>query len=309
MWTSIKSATVKYALLPFVILACSREDSARRELAALNVEYSKDSMFTAVQKGDRKAAALFLDSGMESKATINRNGETMSLLGAAVVSKDPQMVELVAQHGANINEFDAFTGRVNEFQVEDTALGVAATLDSAELVTTLIKLGANIELGRRLKDKNNKLLKVTPLRLAVSNRRINNVKAIVAGSADINANDSGFTALSSAYMSGDIETINFLLKSGALATEKSEQAKMIFENRCQDEPAAMASFLGSCRGVVQLSGTYSGLRATTTELNAYCRCVARYFPPMDYVNKSCEFRSDVPAMFSDSRVRGNCDHP
>ncbi len=80
-----------------------REDSAqaRREIGALNMDYSRESFFKCIQDNDVYAAGLFIQTGMDPNVTVNSVRES-PLMGAAYYGYT-DLARLLLENGAYVN--------------------------------------------------------------------------------------------------------------------------------------------------------------------------------------------------------------
>jgi|GEM_PF-6371935 len=80
-----------------------REDSAqaRREIGALNMDYSRESFFKCIRENDVYAAGLFIQAGMDPNVTVNSTKER-PLMGAAYYGYT-DLARLLLENGAYVN--------------------------------------------------------------------------------------------------------------------------------------------------------------------------------------------------------------
>ncbi len=77
----------------------------RKEIAALNIEFTKDQFFTYIEKGDKLVFDLFLKAGMSPNSEINMgNRKVITPLMLAINNKQYDMVLELLKSGSNPNK-------------------------------------------------------------------------------------------------------------------------------------------------------------------------------------------------------------
>ena len=190
-------------------------DEARGALERMGIDFSEESFFERVEKGNTRAVKLFLAAGMKANVK-NKAGETALILGAA--GRGPlDLVQTLLEHGADV---DART--------KDglTPLAIAANLSDADLVKCLIDKGSNVN----AKDNSGQ----TPLMYAAISGRAEFVELLLAAGANIDAKDgAGNTALMHAIRQGDEDVIITLLNAGAGIQFRNKEGKTALMNAAE----------------------------------------------------------------------------
>ncbi|CZR66358.1 uncharacterized protein PAC_16259 [Phialocephala subalpina] len=159
----------------------------------------------AAANGNTKLCQILMDAGANLNAVpgkVNLDygkhmGMGMTVLAAAVLSKNYELVELLLRCGADINDERG----------SETALEAATRLDDMAIVQLV--LSAHPRLGNSLVS-------------AVRNQNLRLILMLLEAGADINAvNECGESALSVAVSVRDHSLVSFLLQSGANPAPKS----------------------------------------------------------------------------------------
>jgi ankyrin repeat protein len=184
-----------------VVSGCGQsQESARKELAALKLEFdATDFLFSAAQ-GDKTAVALFLKAGMDVN-TKEENGATALIF--ATVKKQPEIVKLLLDHGAKPD-----TKHNTSDQRGLTPLLMAVSGQASEIVAMLLDKKADPNLAA---DDG-----MTPLMLACGVGDVKVITLLLDAGAKVNAADAdGQTALMDAAAKQHLEVVSLLLKKGA----------------------------------------------------------------------------------------------
>ena len=154
----------------------------------------------AVERGYREMAEFLIESGAPVDTiqfpTVNLYGETTPLFFASWRRGDPEMIRMLAAHGADVNARDASN---------NTPLMDCASHASPETVRALLAVGAHVNaLG---------IYDLTALHHAAQENRTETVRILLAAGADPTIRDrDGKTALdyASARRPSDPELVNLL---------------------------------------------------------------------------------------------------
>ncbi len=173
---------------------------AIRALQSAGATVSKD-IFVAIGQNDLVAVKTFLEQGTDVNQK-DGNGDTPLTLAAR--SGRLAIVDLLLEHGANPN----LSGRGMPLDVIISSNDKVAEANDEAIVRALLKKGADANYSNSL-----------PLRLAVSNGKVNIVKLLIQNGADVNAKDglgNSVLALASIYHSERYQQIRkLLLDAGA----------------------------------------------------------------------------------------------
>jgi ankyrin repeat protein len=194
-----------------------------------------ESVITAVQSGDLTAVRLLLD---QNPGVIEaRTKQGLSLVLLAMYYQHPEIAELLIEHGATLDIFEACaTGseeRVRELLHADanlvarsssdgfTPLGLASFFGHREIVRLLIDRGAEVNVP------SNNALKVTPLHSAAARRDAVIIDMLLSAGANPNARQqAGATPLHTAAFEGDRLIVELLLEHGADTNAQMENGKI-----------------------------------------------------------------------------------
>ena len=211
--------------------ACSttnnNQSAARHELGNKGISYTKTGFITAAKYGKTEEVKSFLAAGMD----VNANVDGTALI-AATASKNFNMVKLLVENGADVNEtnylgsaltaaiyvgnFDIASYLINNGADVNYAAGdgttpmlVAAQTGQAEMIELLAKEGATVnyvvpESG------------VTPLIIASAKGHLAAVEQLIKSGANVNYLDySGISPLVWALLGNHVDVAKMLLKQGA----------------------------------------------------------------------------------------------
>ena len=154
-------------------------------------------LWDAASKGDTQLVKELLENGANPNA--NADGEDLSLLMDAVLSEYSEIVRILLEAGADVNQANENGAR---------PLRDAAGLPSRAIVNLLIRHGANIA----AQDHGG----TTALICATGFNRPDNVQALIAAGANVNqANNKGVTPLMHAALNGNVAVLQALIAAGA----------------------------------------------------------------------------------------------
>lgn len=171
-------ATVAVAL---ALTGCGRSpDKAvkepRKELAALNLQFTPDDFVQSAGNGDLTAVKLFLDAGM---AVDTRGSTSFTALAAAVMRGHLPVVKLLLERGANVNAAP---------DDGSTPILHAAETEHLPVLEALMSKGANVNLTNSSGS--------TPLHWAVRRGNTNIVARLLKhGALNIIQETNGMTAV------------------------------------------------------------------------------------------------------------------
>ncbi|HEU4387972.1 MAG TPA: ankyrin repeat domain-containing protein [Blastocatellia bacterium] len=182
-------------LLPYLILSftgCGRSsDSARFELAQMNIPYTETDFIESARQGNSTAVGLFIDAGINLEAR-DRVGQTA--LMSATLANQLETINVLLAKRADPNAKDKYAG---------TALMTAAWKGNKEAVVSLLARGA--DLNARADNG------MTPLMFAAWEDHVDVVKLLLEKGADRDLQDqNGWTALMRADFKGHKEVVNIL---------------------------------------------------------------------------------------------------
>ena len=141
---------------------------------------------------------FLIERGADVK--IRTTGNNYSVLEDAARYANAEIVQLLIEHGAEVNNADT---------MGMTPLLYAAMCDNAEAARMLIENGADMEASERYKG-------FTPLLYACHLLKTKIVTLLVEKGADVNAKDKkGKTPLANACKKGGLEIVKYLVEHGA----------------------------------------------------------------------------------------------
>ena len=235
-------------LIALHLVGCGKSpESARKELANLNKQYTPVEFVTSALDGDKMAVELFLDAGMDVNTTDEKNSTALML---AAAKGHFEIVKLLLEKGAKIDlaNSDGITALMvaviqGNDEITKTLIGKGAAVDltdkngrtsliiacakgNEEIVKLLVERGANV-------DATTSADGVTTLMVAVIKGNDEITKILLGKGAAINLTDKGGrTALSYAIIAsskGTAETVRFLLEKGADPNAKFEDKSGVTE--------------------------------------------------------------------------------
>lgn len=222
-----------------VLIACAKpQEKARNELKKMNIDYTENSFFESIGRGNKEVVDLFLTAGMNPNIKVSQTAMTPLML--ATVKGHEEVVNLLLTKGADINAKE---------KSGNTALMGAVLNNHLNIAKYLIKNGADvnarndkgltalfgaakagkIEFAKMLLDNKadpniadtaGEMAGCTPLLIAVSEGHLDVVKVLIEKGANINAQmANNTTALSLAVMLAHADIEQLLLSSGAKELE------------------------------------------------------------------------------------------
>ncbi|MEP7367694.1 MAG: ankyrin repeat domain-containing protein [Acidobacteriota bacterium] len=183
-----------------------------------------EQLLDAARAGDIAALETLLATHPETLDHRNHMGQSAVLL--AQYHRKPEAVHFLLSHSPDLTLHEACaTGiqaraetllhevpRMIDAHSPDgfTPLALACFFGHVELAKWLINRGANLDLAAKNQ------MQVAPLHAAVAGKKLEIVRALVEGGADVNARQhGGFTALHAAAQEGDEALTRYLLEKGA----------------------------------------------------------------------------------------------
>ena len=200
--SKIRNIILIAILLVAAITACSKSpEAARKELGQMNIDYTDDSFFNYVERGDKVVVELFLTAG---KSPNLRRDSGYSLLHSAAFEGHDEIVKLLIAKGADVN------AKNNEGK---TPLHSAVIRSNIEIVKALLNKGADVNAAVT----DGKFRGETPLTLAVAKKKeYRNPELVEAMLSKGSVNDKNLRiALLIAKEIGYTEAVDILKKAGA----------------------------------------------------------------------------------------------
>lgn len=190
-------------------------ETARLELAQMNIPFTEMAFIDTARQGDTSALALFLDAGMSAET---KTYEGQPALSVAALSNQADTLKLLLMRGADPNGRDKHGG---------TALMTACWKGNSEIVNAL--LAKNPDLNMQAANG------MTALMFATWEDHAEIVETLLEKGADAGISDKdGWTALMRAVFKGHTNTAKVLLQRGAdVGVESNDQktALKIAEDR------------------------------------------------------------------------------
>jgi len=204
--SKIRNIILIATLLMVAITACSKSpETARKELGQMNIDYTDDSFFNYVERGDKVVVELFLTAGKSPNLRERDSGYSV-LMSAAFKGHD-EIVKLLIAKGADVN------AKVDK---GFTAL-MLSLVKYPDVAKTLIKKGADVNAA--ITEGEGAGRTVLMMATQYSNKEI--VEMLLDKGANVNAEayDTQLkgprTALTEAILRGDLEITKALLDKGA----------------------------------------------------------------------------------------------
>jgi ankyrin repeat protein len=206
----------------------------------------KQTIFDAISSGD--PAKVKRKLAREPDAVGERDAEGLSPLVRALYEAKPGMVDVLLDHGVELDLFEAAAlgktellgtlvgrskRRANGYSPDGfTPLHLAAFFGQTDSVGLLLDRGADIE----ARSKNTRLRAVTPLHSAIAGHRTDVALLLLERGADVNATQpGGWTPLHQAAANGDLALCKVLLKQGAkrrqMSDDRTRPLDFAIENR------------------------------------------------------------------------------
>lgn len=191
--------------------ACGKSpETARKELAQMNIEYTKEKFLDYAMDGDSVVIDLFLKAGMNPNSKSDRIG--WPALHFAIAGGHVTTVQILVAGGADVNMRDEDT--------KLTPLGRALLNPGQarhEIVKALLTKGADINatsIAENLKDGDHALI------IAAENGYTDLVKILIDKGINVNAlhtkaNPQGSVALQIAKEKGNADIVKLLKDAGA----------------------------------------------------------------------------------------------
>jgi ankyrin repeat protein len=201
---------------------------AQNPSAVFNMAPGKGLAHIAAANGDVESLKILIAANCDLQA---QDTWGLSPLGYALISKRTDVTQLLIQHGAKENFFDAvyandlrnvsaqlaqdklLAGSRNKMNA--TTVEIAAAAGYADMLTLLLKNGAPVD-ATGSSDARNFFDGTGSLELAVFYNRTNELATLIRAGADVSSKDRrGFTPLHWSVMQGNIEVAALLIKHGA----------------------------------------------------------------------------------------------
>ena len=172
-----------------------------------------DAMLIAIRTGSVKFLDILIQHGADINGNFASGGTPFAITILGIKGGiSPQILEYLAEHGANLNEiFDLGDG------VETTALNICITLGRLDLMKILLEHGADPNI------KDNRGRAALILAFVMGNIDVEDISCLLNSGADVNTqDDEGLTALMWTVLERD-KSANFmisaLIRTGGLNTE------------------------------------------------------------------------------------------
>ena len=183
-------------------------------------------LIAAIMDADAKLVRTLLDEGADPNAV----GEDGSSALALAAYKDPQFVQLLLEHGADINSTSG--------PMIATALAFAIYWDQPASAEILIKAGADPNIADFIGE--------TPLFRAAEKHDVDLARLLLSAGADPNVQgQDGKTAIRAAISTGDVEMIKTLLDAGAKVDVRDNRGETPLERAIDFAPDEIVELLQS----------------------------------------------------------------
>ncbi len=134
-----------------LLIACSGHSQAnnanhlkyRKEIAALNLQYTRLELFKQIETGDLPVIKLFLEAGMSANKALNLTGISFSPLLLSIKDKNKAVTALLLKYKADPNRIVQQPG----LSRGDTPLTLSMELSDYDTFILLIKHGGNPNKG------------------------------------------------------------------------------------------------------------------------------------------------------------------
>jgi len=212
-------------------------DKTKKEVkwTATGKEVQVREMRNAFKAGDVDELKALIKAGADVNAKDEVYGET--LLYSAVLKNEIEMVEVLIEAGAEVNDGKSLHTAVHfgrreivkiliaagaDVNVKTgsgwTALHMAAHISNAKIVNALLESGADINTS----DTEER----TPLHLAVAEGHIKTIKALLRAGANVNAKTKdGWTSLHCAAYASVADVMSLLIEAGADVNAETKKGK------------------------------------------------------------------------------------
>lgn len=197
---------ILFLILALIPLQCISMETVKPQKAKIDQGTVNKKFVKALIEQNEDKVTKFLNKGADPNLSIPfASGEEATPLGITIIQNNVPNAKNLIRHGANINTLVLY-----ENLVKITPLELVVFLKGdSNLLRMLIEAGANLE-TRNLEGH-------TPLIRAAYNNDSTNVKELLRGGADVNAESqrSKKTSLVYAYEKLDLDLIELLLAFGA----------------------------------------------------------------------------------------------
>ena len=193
-----------------------------------------ETFFDAIKQGNRQTVSDLLTSQPDLA-----NAHTAELLSAVLLATyygQPEIANLIVEHGATLNLFEAASvGQLATVQSILAAqpnlintytpdgffpLALAAFFGHTHIVKFLLEHGADVQQAATNAQR------VNALHAASANRHLDICRLLIHRGIDVNAKqEGGFTPLQAAAQNGQLELVELLLQHGADAHAKNDDGQ------------------------------------------------------------------------------------
>lgn len=208
--------------------ACGKSpEKARKELAQMNIEYTKENFFKHAEQGDTTVVKLFLDAGMDPNSAGDRN---LTALHFAASAGHTATVQALLSAKANVN--------VNSYRLEGltsccelsvcngvTPLILAILNGHVDSAKVLLNEGADVNAKMETSMLGETVCTYTPLSAAVTEKGFGEVvKMLIHKGADVNVKrcGHGYSVLHEVSSNGDPDIVKLLIDKGANVNVKTD---------------------------------------------------------------------------------------
>ena len=195
---------------------------------------NSETFFEAIKQGNRQIVSEQLTAQPDLANAHSAEGLSAALL--ATYYGQPEIAELIVEHGANLNLFEAASvGQLATVKSILTAqpdlinayapdgffsLALAAFFGHADIAAYLLEQGADIH------QTATNAQRINALHAASANRHLDICRMLIERGIDVNAKqEGGFTPLQAAAQNGQLELIDLLLEKGADAKAKNDDGQ------------------------------------------------------------------------------------
>jgi ankyrin repeat protein len=193
---------------------------------------NSEDMKSAITNNDIDKVRYLIDQGQDVNQKITQFLIPKTLLTIAILEKNPDLVKLLIEKGANVNESD---------ELNQTPLFVAVNTEQIEIVKLLIENGADVN----HKDNNGE----TPLFAAIKKEYSNEmVNMLIMNGANVNeTNDCGDTPLyvkaSNDDSDSNILILMSLIDNGAIVNKTNKKGRTPLFSAVEKGNIGMTIFL------------------------------------------------------------------
>jgi len=194
--------------------AIALENNQKEVLGLLETAQKQFNLYKAIEENKETEEIKNL---ITPDISLNLQSSERSPLGAAIISKNLDLITFLVKHGANVNQ---------QFELGFTPLFVAVMTNSPEIITFLLGKKADPNAPSRLP-----LRGATPLFFATSNSHL--IEPLVKAGAEIDTKISpeapglpnNITPLMVAAQAGEVDAIRKLLRLGANPSLKNSEGE------------------------------------------------------------------------------------